>query len=548
MRRRCSAPAFLWVCLTAALAAAPVCATGRPVAMSTEPAPRVDQQSRTVPGTVWFQGFIADPVTSEPIDGPHDVVVSIYDSESGGALLWGPETHSSTPVARGWFNIELGSIDSPLPAFDSPPYFLQIEIGGELLEPRSKLASVPTALRADSVEGGSSGGIDGGGVEGYIPKFTGAQTIGNSAIRDTMGRVTIGADTSDAKLRVENAGNLPTLKLVNTASGGGYFNMFEIVREEEMGGSDGILDITAGVNPDYDGTMIDCVSRRLNMYTSVWRLEADGSVYADGPYSAVGREGYAIDASAYPNGSGWGAAVYAEMLGSGAERMAVLGEADNTADEGIGGFFSGGLKGVVGQVQGATYGNYYGVSGICLDNDGGTSYGVYGEATGTGLNYGMYAEATGTGSNYAVYGEASNGSTNWAGYFDGDVRITGTLDTSLGGFRIDNPLDPDGSYLRHAAVHSSERKTVYDGTVTLGAEGTARVGLPEWFESLNGDVRYQLTPIGAPAPNLHVASRVSGGSFSIAGGEPGMEVCWMITGVRRDDAALSNPITVQQPK
>ena len=45
-------------------------------------------------------------------------------------------------------------------------------------------------------------------------------------------------------------------------------------------------------------------------------------------------------------------------------------------------------------------------------------------------------------------------------------------------------------------------KNVYDGVVSLDANGECYVELPEWFEALNCDFRYQLTSIGEPALNL----------------------------------------------
>ncbi len=45
---------------------------------------------------------------------------------------------------------------------------------------------------------------------------------------------------------------------------------------------------------------------------------------------------------------------------------------------------------------------------------------------------------------------------------------------------------------------------IYNGTVTLDGQGRAAVALPDWFEALNRDYRYQLTPIGGPAPSLHI--------------------------------------------
>jgi trimeric autotransporter adhesin len=62
--------------------------------------------------------------------------------------------------------------------------------------------------------------------------------------------------------------------------------------------------------------------------------------------------------------------------------------------------------------------------------------------------------------------------------------------------KIDHPLDPAHKFLLHASVGSSEMKNMYDGTVTTDSQGHATVQLPEWFQVLNTDFRYQLTVIG----------------------------------------------------
>lgn len=109
---------------------------------------------RSVQATIWFQGFLSDEATGEPVDATHTVTARIYDAEVGGVSVWGPESHVGTVVSAGWFSIELGSIAPPLPAFDAPPYYLEIWIGGEMLEPRLKLASVPSALQSGSADDG----------------------------------------------------------------------------------------------------------------------------------------------------------------------------------------------------------------------------------------------------------------------------------------------------------------------------------------------------------------------------------------------------------
>ena len=76
---------------------------------------------------------------------------------------------------------------------------------------------------------------------------------------------------------------------------------------------------------------------------------------------------------------------------------------------------------------------------------------------------------------------------------------------------------------------------VYNGNVVLDDSGEASVTLPDWFEALNRDFRYQLTAIGAPGPNLYVAEEVASNRFKIAGGGRGSKVSWQVTGIRRDE-------------
>jgi hypothetical protein len=166
-------------------------------------------------------------------------------------------------------------------------------------------------------------------------------------------------------------------------------------------------------------------------------------------------------------------------------------------------------------------------TGVVGTSDGGT--GVYG-----------YSE-DGSG----VVGSSAGGA---AGAFLGDVRVTGRLETSGGGFRIDHPLDPENKYLAHSFVGSLDMKTVYDGVVVLDETGVAWVELPQWFEALNRDYRYQLTAIGAPAPRLHVNEEISDSCFRVAGGEPGMKVSWQVTGSRKDKWAEASLLRIEQEK
>jgi hypothetical protein len=65
---------------------------------------------------------------------------------------------------------------------------------------------------------------------------------------------------------------------------------------------------------------------------------------------------------------------------------------------------------------------------------------------------------------------------------------------------------------------------------------------------LNRDFRYQLTAIGAAAPNLHIAQEIQNHSFRIGGGAAGMKVSWQVTGVRQDAWEKVHPMAVEVAK
>jgi hypothetical protein len=261
---------------------------------------------------------------------------------------------------------------------------------------------------------------------------------------------------------------------------------------------------------------------------------------------------------------------------------------------GVEGISNGTLTGVLGSNTGSGIGvlgvsdtgtavagdstKYYGVSGISLNNNstlpGGTpcgsnhlgctggvvgnsfngipgkTFGVRGESDiGNGVE-GIADSATGTGivgSNSAAGGQA--------GFFVGKVEVTGNIHASgtisaTGGkpFKIDHPQDPENKYLYHTAIESPDMMNMYNGNITLDSNGEAVVKLPEYFQALNKDFRYQLTAVAAPGPNIYIAEKVKGNQFKIAGGTPGMEVSWQVTGVRKDPYAEKHRVPVEEVK
>jgi hypothetical protein len=143
--------------------AAPACVLVLTFALAGAASPAVDPEmgvsfdrggTRDIEETIWFQGYLADDATGDPVNATYDVQARIYSDAIGGVSLWGPETHTDTDIADGWFNIELGSVIGSLPAFDTPPYYLQLIINGETLDPRLKMASVPSAFQSMGADNG----------------------------------------------------------------------------------------------------------------------------------------------------------------------------------------------------------------------------------------------------------------------------------------------------------------------------------------------------------------------------------------------------------
>ena len=129
----------------------------------------------------------------------------------------------------------------------------------------------------------------------------------------------------------------------------------------------------------------------------------------------------------------------------------------------------------------------------------------------------------------------------------GDVVIKGTLSGAAQQSRIDDPRDPAGKVLVHAAVESSEQMNIYTGNVVTNELGFAVVKLPEWFEAENADFRYQLTVIGRFAQAI-VSKEIENNQFTIATNATGVKVSWQVTAVRQDAYAKAHPLVAEQEK
>ena len=89
---------------------------------------------------------------------------------------------------------------------------------------------------------------------------------------------------------------------------------------------------------------------------------------------------------------------------------------------------------------------------------------------------------------------------------------------------------------------------IYNGIAEFDDNGFVVVTMPDYFEALNTDFRYQLTAMGASMPGLYVAEEIDGNTFKIGGGVAGAKVSWQVTGVRQDNYANANRVVPEVEK
>jgi hypothetical protein len=222
----------------------------------------------------------------------------------------------------------------------------------------------------------------------------------------------------------------------------------------------------------------------------------------------------------------FGAGVNGNATATTGNSFGVFGRSNGTGGNGVFGYAS------------SPSGNTIGVSGF-VESPSGTA-GRFVSHSGSGLLL-----QGNSGSNFAqVFSVDANGN----GFFAGNLNVTGTVSKGAGSFKIDDPLDPANKTLSHSFVESPDMMNIYNGVVKLDEKGEAWVSLPDYFEALNRDFRYQLTAIGVPGPNLYVAQEIEGNRFKIEGGKPGARVSWQVTGLRQDAYANAHRILVEEDK
>lgn len=129
----------------------------------------------------------------------------------------------------------------------------------------------------------------------------------------------------------------------------------------------------------------------------------------------------------------------------------------------------------------------------------------------------------------------------------GNLTVNGMFSSTNKFFKIDHPLDPDHKYLIHSCVESPDMMNVYNGNAVTDKLGYVTITLPDYFEALNTDFRYQLTCMGQFAQAI-IAEKIRDNKFVIRTDKPNVEVSWQVTGIRNDPASNRKTYVVEVEK
>ena len=359
--------------------------------------------------------------------------------------------------------------------------------------------------------------VQGSGTIGQIPKwinFTGSTyVLGDSVMTENDGKIGIGTATPMSKLTV--------VGMIETTLGGYKF-------------PDGTIQTTAAVSGlqsvIHDATLQGNGTNGSPLGLAVPLIFAGNVSDGNGVITVT-------------NVAAGGPAVFAiggnanSTVGGGSGLIA-LGGAGNTTPGGPG------LVGFGGNASGASGGTGGSlIGGVGTSGNGGDGLFAVG-ALGVG------AGKTGGRGIVAISGGGASGAkAGLAGDFIGDVSVSGNLSKGGGSFKIDHPLDPENKYLYHSFVESPDMMNIYNGNITTDGSGEAVVQLPDWFQALNKDFRYQLTVVGTFAQAI-VGEKIKDNRFTIRTSAPSVEVSWQVTGIRKDAYADKHriPVEVMKPE
>lgn len=471
--------------------------------------------SSTVPRLMKFSGVVSNR-SGPSHTGVAGVTFSFYKDQEGGAPLW-IETQNVKLDSTGHYTAVIGETKAGLPMdlfASGEARWLGVQVEGQAEQPRMLLLSVPYALKAAEAEtlGGKPASAFALAAAAEITAApTSATTPSNTSMAATPGGPSRGTPGYIARWTGNKTLGNAILFFQDAAGRVGIGT----ITPQSLLVVNGIEQVGAANSVSPAAMLVS--QSNSHLYAGL-RGAGSGDTLSTTTASSDGVDGIGGDSNGPNNFS----------AGSGLVGTGGIGDKLGAP----------GGNGVVGNGGSGTPAGGTGVVGMGGSGGGGGVEAIGGSGAPDGP--GIFATN--------VDGGTIAASGSYAGDFIGDLNVTGTIFAGTKDFRIDHPLDPANKYLLHASVESSEMMNLYTGNVILNDNGEAVVHLPDWFEAVNGDFRYQLTAVGASSPGLYIAKEVNNHQFKIAGGKAGMKVSWQVTAVRRDAYAKSNPLVVEQPK
>lgn len=429
--------------------------------------------------------------------------IAILQGSQTGTIVY-QESHSLTTNGFGLANMIVGTgtvLNGNFSTIDwsNGPYFVQTAIdptGGTAyaVMGTAQLVSVPYALHAGNVPTSVSELTN---DAGYVTSANDADSDPNNEIQ------TLSLSGSDLTISGGNTVTLP--------SGGGGGNTLDMAYDQGGAGLGRTITADAG-EVEIVSSVADGIGLRATSNNTGTAVLANSN-NASNTFSTIQGQTNSISANASAvigstTGAAW--AVSGQVEPTATAQAGVYGS--NLRTNGGHGVQGIGFNGTVGETnysQGnAVFGeNYDAIAPI------GNGVGV----AGTGY-WGVVGEDRYLGGTAGAYGVLSNG----------ELGATG-----LKSFIIDHPTDPENKFLRHFSSESNEVLNIYRGNVTFDANGEAIVEMPDYYELINKNPSYQLTPIGGYM-QLFMKEKLENGQFVIGGGIEGAEASWTVYSERYD--------------